>query len=78
MILYDFRCEQCDHMWEEKIPMYEFAPECVKCGSNFTHKIHTKLNTVKQYEAYDALDRTIPDTKKIKSFANDRRKGGKG
>ena len=69
MPLYDFRCEKCEHTWEDVVPASEakqYAPECPECNSNFTKMIWTKApSSTREYNPYDALDRPIPDGKRI-------------
>jgi putative FmdB family regulatory protein len=75
---FDIRCDTCDHRWEE-VQKYEDTPgECPECGSNFTTVLLTMAKQHKAKDPYDMLDGPIPDAKKIKSFARDRRKGGRG
>lgn len=81
MPLYDYRCEKCDHLWEQVVPASEvkdFAPECPECHSFFTNLVWTKVPVLdKAKDPYDYLHGYRPSSKPVKSFANDRRKGGK-
>ena len=76
--LHDWRCGRCDNTFEER-GRAEDNPPCPSCGSVNTRMVFIRSAMVKaaDYDPYDALDRVIPDSKPIKSFANDRRKGGK-
>ena len=79
--LFDFRCEACGNEWEERWPYSDVKndlPNCPWCDSNFTKRIWTKAPMGdRAKDPYDYLDGPIPDSKPIKSYANDRRKGGK-
>ena len=81
MPLYDFRCEKCASTFEERMPYEQLKshpPECPECGSNFTKQVWlTAPRSDRAKDPYDYLDGPIPSPKKVKSFANDRRKGGK-
>jgi hypothetical protein len=75
--LHDYKCGRCDDYTEHR-----GTPKvCPRCGADGRH-IRLVFRSApalgaKHYDPYDALDRVIPDSKPIKSFANDRRKGGK-
>lgn len=75
MPVFDVRCDKCGTIWEERKSFSGPTKECAVCGSNFAT---TLMPFIKGYKAKDPYD-TIPSisSKKIKSFANDRRKGGK-
>ncbi len=81
MPLYDFRCDKCKHEWDAMVPalvVKRNAPECPECGSNFTNQVWLKApSSDRAKDPYDMLNRYRPDRKPIKSFANDKRKGGK-
>lgn len=80
---YDIQCEKCDHVFEVTIPASEasgYTPPCPKCESNFTKIVWLAMprsgNLAK--DPYDYLHGYRPDrSAPIKSFANDKRKGGK-
>ncbi len=77
--VFDNRCEKCQHVWEEHKEYRDPSQDCPRCGSSFTHTILTGFKLKKRApDPYDALDRVIPDADKpVKSFANDKRTGGK-
>lgn len=75
--LFDCKCGQCGEVWEERKPYSEPAGECPKCGSYDTRTLLGSSVLRKAKDPYDYLDGRIPDSKPIKSFANDRRRGGK-
>jgi putative FmdB family regulatory protein len=78
MPIFDCKCEKCATVWEVSKPYDEEAPECPSCGSNFTKTLMPLFqNKLKARDPYDYLNGPIPDSKPIKSFANDRRKGGR-
>lgn len=77
ILVFDAVCESCGLRWEEEGPYTDPACPCPECGSGFTKKILSKVNTPLTKDPYDYLDGRIPDSKPIKSFAHDRRKGGK-
>ena len=79
MPLFDCKCGACGHIWEEMKSYNTPACCCPECGSADTKTLmplmkHHNLNTK---DPYDYLNGPIPDPKPIKSFANDRREGGK-
>lgn len=77
MPIFDVKCEQCGEV-EEVLKAYAAKYKCKKCGGDTKHLVSApKAFLGFDYRPYDALDRRIPDTKPIKSFANDKRKGGK-
>ena len=80
MSVYDARCKQCDATYEYRGPSYQAPGSCPECGSDDTKIIWLPgsfPNTDRAGDPYDMLDGHIPDPKPIKSFANDKRKGGK-
>lgn len=77
MPIYDIKCLKCDEV-AEILQRYAEEPVCPSCGGEAVRlPCAPKGIHGLEYRPYDALDRVIPDSKKIKSFANDRRKGGK-
>jgi len=78
MPLFDAKCEKCGHIWEVMQKWEEQVGECPLCESAFTKLLMPRMGPVhKAKDPYDYLDGRIPDSKPIKSFANDRRRGGK-
>lgn len=80
MGVWDCRCNECGNDYEFRGPSYRSPGSCDVCGSDDTRIVWTRgsfpsIDTAK--DPYDYLDGPIPDSKPIKSFANDRRKGGK-
>lgn len=76
---FDVRCNQCDHEWEA-FKAYAEEAECPKCHSMDSKTLMPM--TQSHRKAKDPFDligmgQKIPDARKVKSFANDRRKGGK-
>ncbi len=77
MSKFDTRCEVCDHTFEHTRPWDQPVPPCPECGGQ-SHVIWKSINLLdKAKDPYDLLDGPIPSSKPIKSFAHDRRKGGK-
>lgn len=76
--LHDWRCNMCDNTFEFRAYNNECV-KCERCGISGASRIYLSSPAVKagDYDAYDSLDRVIPDSKQIKSFATDHRKGGK-
>ena len=66
---YDFKCEKCEHYWEDTIAaskIKDYAPECPECGSNFTKLVWLKAPIGdRAKDPYDYLHGPIPDSKKI-------------
>jgi putative FmdB family regulatory protein len=64
---YDFKCEKCEHVWEDTIPASElkdYAPECPECNSNFTKMVWlTAPKTPQTKDPYDLLDKGEPGGK---------------
>lgn len=81
MPLYDYRCENCLNQWEQQYPSsaaLNDTPECPECGSQFTKQVWSVFPSAdRAKDPYDYLETYRPPGKAIKSFANDRRKGGK-
>lgn len=78
--LFDVRCERCEHTFEERKEFREKSGPCPRCGSMVTHTLLSAgLNHRKAKDPYDLIGAgaKIPDPKKIKSFAHDRRMGGR-
>lgn len=74
---YDTRCSACDHVYEHTRKSNEPVPACPECGGKST-VIWLAVNVLdKAKDPYDLLNGPIPSSRAIKSFANDRRKGGK-
>lgn len=38
MPLYDFKCPECNHIFEQKLPMGAPAPACPECGNPQTER----------------------------------------
>lgn len=76
--LHDWRCGRCDSTFEERGGQ-DYHPQCPRCGSGDTTLVFLASPRIKgpDKDPYDALDRVIPDSRPIKSFANDKRRGGK-
>jgi len=76
--LHDYRCGRCDHTFEIRARQGDTI-ECPHCGSSSTRLVFLSGPSIRgaPKDPYDALDRVIPDSKPIKSFARDRRTGGK-
>ena len=78
MPVFDCKCERCENIWEEVKKYEDPAPECPACGSNFTRTLLGAPFVPRCKTPYDMLEGYRPDSgKQIKSFANDKRKGGK-
>ena len=72
---FDVHCDKCGHRWGVTKKYAEEAPECVRCGSNFTRTLMPLMKHSKAKDPYDYIIR--PPGKPIKSFSNDRRLKGK-
>ena len=79
MPLYDFKCRDCNHIWEVRQSSEAEPPPCPECTKRNVHIYWGRgfPSIDKAKDPYDYLDGRIPDPKPIKSFANDHRKGGK-
>lgn len=76
MPMFDLRCNQCNHKWEAS-KAYDESAVCPSCQSDHTTTLMPLMKGIKAKDPYDLLDGHIPSPKKVKSFAHDRRKGGK-
>jgi len=80
MPVYDAKCNKCEHVYEYRGPSHQAPGTCTACGSDDTRIVWLSgsfPNTDTAKDPYDYLHGRIPDSKPIKSFANDRRRGGK-
>jgi hypothetical protein len=75
---FDVRCLVCKEEWEA-YKVYLDPTQCPQCGSDMTQTLMPKMKHNKGKDPYDMITANthIPDSKPVKSFANDRRKGGK-
>lgn len=76
MPIYDVECNDCSNVFEVLQKYGEQAPRCGTCFSTDTQIRISCPNIAREHDPYDALDKGMPG-KSIKSFGNDRRKGGK-
>lgn len=77
MTKFDVKCTACFHIWEEEKAYGDPEGDCPKCGSSFTKTILSGFCTPNTKQPYDYLA-THREYKTIKSYANDKRKGGRG
>ncbi len=78
MPFYDNQCPDCNTVWETLQRSGHKVPPCPRCGLEHGVRL-LSVNTKRPHAAgnpYDALD-THRDHQVIKSFAHDRRVGGK-
>jgi len=78
MNVYDARCNDCGFEFEEHRQAAHPVLPCPECRSKNTvtiWKSYPQYTRVK--DPYDLLDGPIPSSKPIKSFAKDKRRGGK-
>lgn len=77
--LFDVKCDTCGHIFEERKQYKDPASCCPECGSAYTRTLLTGFKSFRDKDPYDMLNDTkLQRTgKKIRSFANDRRRGGK-
>jgi len=81
MPVFDVRCEKCDEVTEVSKAFDALVP-CPVCAHPVTKTLMPQMCGVSWRDnsnPFDDVDKgmSLPDPKKIKSFANDRRKGGK-
>ena len=78
MPLFDVRCMDCQHEWEVS-KAYDEAAICPECRSTITRTLlgatKVNLNRLPMDDIHKSM--SLPGAKKIRSFANDKRKGGK-
>jgi putative FmdB family regulatory protein len=78
MPIFDVRCLDCQHKWEA-FKAYQEAVACPECQSTITKTLMSapsvNLNRLPMDQIHKSM--SLPGAKKVKSFANDRRKGGK-
>lgn len=75
MPTFDVKCKECKHQAEVS-KAYHDPLECSECGGE-TITLMPGAGVLVRKQPYDYLDGPVPDAKKIKSFAHDRRKGGR-
>lgn len=73
---FDIRCKICEATTEVRKKFNDPYP-CPRCGGDTRTLLTTFQKGIKAKDPYDYLDNRPPDPKKVKSFANDRRRGGK-
>lgn len=79
MPLFDVRCEDCQHR-EEVSKAFHDPATCPECGSGNTKTLMPAVKGIdRAKDPFDqiGMGQKVPDPKSIKSFAHDRRKGGK-
>lgn len=78
MAFYDARCNTCEHLFEERRNSGEPVSHCPLCG-NESRTVWTSVPILdKAKDPFDLITcGTVPSSKKTKSFANDKRRGGK-
>lgn len=79
MPTFDQKCDLCGHRWEV-YKAWEDLVDCPECGSHDTDTLMPRVQGLdKAKDPFDlvGMGQKIPDSKKTKSFANDRRRGGK-
>lgn len=75
--LFDIRCRICDHTTEVRKRFVESYP-CPKCGGETKTLLTAFKRIEKAKDPYDLISTgSPPSPRPIKSFANDKRKGGK-
>lgn len=79
MGVWDARCKDCNETYEYRGPSFKAPGSCTHCGSDDTKIVWLRgfPSVDRAKDPYDLLNGPIPDGKPIKSFANDKRKGGK-
>lgn len=76
MPIFDIKCLKCNQV-TEVFKRYEADYPCPECKGETVTLPPAVKGIGRAKKPYDYLNGPIPDSKKIKSFANDRRKGGK-
>lgn len=78
MPLFDVQCMECDHRWEA-YKAYEDKLDCPECQGTITTTLlgcpRINLNRLPMDNIHKSM--SLPGGKKIKSFGNDKRRGGK-
>ena len=77
MNLYDARCNDCGLEFEERRKWDDPVARCPNCGGHASTIWKRVPILDKAKDPYDLLDGPIPSSKPIKSFAKDKRRGGK-
>lgn len=75
---FNVRCLDCQHVWEVS-KAFEVAATCPECHSTITRTLLTGFQYTRVGDPMDQVHQgmALPDGKKITSFSNDRRRGGK-
>jgi len=81
MPVFDIRCEKCDEVTEVS-KAFDATVACPVCAHPVTLTLMPRMKGPSWRDnsnPFDDVDKgmSLPDAKKIKSFAHDRRKGGK-
>jgi putative FmdB family regulatory protein len=76
--MFDMKCEACDHIWEAS-KAYDDQLECPKCQSKETKTLLTGFRFQRVKDPFDLVHKGmhLPPTQTIKSYGNDKRRGGK-
>lgn len=76
---FDIRCQRCNHEWAAS-KAFDAEIACPECGSIATTTLMPRVQGIdKAKDPFDLVHggMSLPGSKKIKSYGNDRRKGGK-
>ena len=76
--LFDVQCLDCQHIWEVRKD-YGYCSICPECGSTITKTLLTGFKYQRVKDPMDLVHKgmSLPSAKKVKSYGNDKRKGGK-
>lgn len=74
--LFDVQCNNCGHVWEER-KRFDDPARCPKCNMIWTTTMMPLMKHKKAKSVDDMLHDRPPDPKPVKSFAHDRRRGGR-
>lgn len=76
--IFDVQCLDCQHVWEQR-KLYGTEACCPECTSMNTKTLLTGFKYQRVKDPFDLVDKSmsLPPSKKVKSYGNDKRRGGK-
>lgn len=78
MPMFDMRCDVCQHKWEAS-KAYQEQVDCPVCQAVETKTLLGGTSFTRVKDPMDRISKSmsLPSAKKIRSYGNDKRRGGK-